>query len=156
MLLINPITPMTDTRSSPSPGSGGSSASSTKRLRASPPPKPTPKRTSKTPAPSSKATFNPSSPNAAKDGLKRHWAKKSIFSPVLRSRVNNIRRQKTIFVSCEATISSKARCVGTMLNGGLCRTLTITNATNFPPVMSCLQWMPVGQSRTETGTNLTR
>jgi type I restriction enzyme S subunit len=31
-------------------------------LRASPPPKPTPKRTSKTPAPSSKATSNPSLP----------------------------------------------------------------------------------------------
>ena len=37
-----------------SPNSSGSSASSTKRLRASPPPKPTPKRTSKTPAPSLK------------------------------------------------------------------------------------------------------
>ena len=43
-----------------SPNSSGSSASWTKRLRASPPPKPTPKRTSKTPAPSSKATCNPS------------------------------------------------------------------------------------------------
>ena len=31
-------------------------------------PKPTPKRTSKTPAPSSKATFNPSSPIAARGG----------------------------------------------------------------------------------------
>ena len=40
----------------------------TKRLRASPPPKPTPKRTTKTPAPSSKATCNPSSPSAARDG----------------------------------------------------------------------------------------
>ena len=43
-------------QSRPSPSSGGSSASSTRRLRASPPPNPTPKRTSKTPAPSSKAT----------------------------------------------------------------------------------------------------
>ena len=51
-----------------SPNSSGSSASSTKRLRASPPPKPTPKRTSKTPAPSSKATSNPSSPSAARGG----------------------------------------------------------------------------------------
>ena len=55
-------------RSPRSPNSSGSSASSTKRLRASPPPKPTPKRTSKTPAPSSKATSNPSSPSAARGG----------------------------------------------------------------------------------------
>ena len=54
-----------------SPNSSGSSASSTKRLRASPPPKPTPKRTSKTPAPSSKATSNPSSPSAARGGWRR-------------------------------------------------------------------------------------
>ena len=54
-----------------SPNSSGSSASSTKRLRASPPPKPTPKRTSKTPAPSSKATSNPSSPSAARGGWKK-------------------------------------------------------------------------------------
>ena len=39
-----------------SPNSGGLSASWTRRLKASPPPKPTPKRTSKTPAPSSRAT----------------------------------------------------------------------------------------------------
>ena len=51
-----------------SPNSSGSSACWTKRLRASPPPKPTPKRTSKTPAPSSKATSNPSSPSAARGG----------------------------------------------------------------------------------------
>jgi hypothetical protein len=50
------------------PNSGASSAFSTKRLRASPPPKPTSKRTSKTPAPSSKATSNPSSPNARLGG----------------------------------------------------------------------------------------
>ncbi len=54
-----------------SPNSSGSSASSTKRLTASPPPKPTPKRTSKTPAPSSKATSNPSSPSAARGGWRR-------------------------------------------------------------------------------------
>ena len=57
-----------------SPNSSGSSASSTKRLRASPPPKPTPKRTSKTPAPSSKATSNPSSPSAAGVGGERRCA----------------------------------------------------------------------------------
>ena len=39
-----------------SPNSSGLSAFWTKRLRVSPPPKPTPKRTSKTPAPSSRAT----------------------------------------------------------------------------------------------------
>ncbi|MCE2695732.1 MAG: type I restriction-modification system subunit M N-terminal domain-containing protein [Verrucomicrobiaceae bacterium] len=44
------------------PNSSGSSACWTKRLRASPPPKPTPKRTSKTPAPSSKATSMLSTP----------------------------------------------------------------------------------------------
>ena len=52
----------------PSPNSSGLSACWTKRLRALPPPKPTPKRTSKTPAPSSKATSNPSSPSAARGG----------------------------------------------------------------------------------------
>ena len=57
-----------------SPNSSGSSASSTKRLTASPPPKPTPKRTSKTPAPSSKATSNPSSPSAARGGWRRRLA----------------------------------------------------------------------------------
>lgn len=41
---------------------------STKRLTASPPPKPTPKRTSKTPAPSSKATCNPFLQSAARGG----------------------------------------------------------------------------------------
>ena len=51
-----------------SPNSSASSASSTKRLTASPPPKPTPKRTSKTPVPCLKATCNPSSPSAAKGG----------------------------------------------------------------------------------------
>ncbi len=54
------------------PNSSGSSACWTKRLRASPPPKPTPKRTSKTPAPSSKATCNPSSPSAARGGWRKH------------------------------------------------------------------------------------
>ena len=56
-----------------SPNSSASSASSTKHLTASPPPKPTPKRTSKTPAPFSKATFIPSSPSAARGG----WRNKS-------------------------------------------------------------------------------
>ena len=56
------------------PSSSGLSAFWTKRLRASPPPKPTPKRTSKTPEPSSKATSNPSSPNAAMGGWRRSWA----------------------------------------------------------------------------------
>ena len=41
----------------------------------SPPPKPTPKRTFKTPAPSSKATSNPFSPSAIKGGRKQHWGK---------------------------------------------------------------------------------
>ena len=63
-----------DSRSRRSPNSSGSSASSTKRLRASPPPKPTPKRTSKTPAPSLKATSNPSSPSAARGGWRRRLA----------------------------------------------------------------------------------
>ena len=44
-----------------------------KRLRASPPPKPTPKRTSETPAPYSRATSNPSSPGAAQAGWKSGW-----------------------------------------------------------------------------------
>jgi len=48
--------------------SGGLSASSTKLLKASMPPEPTPKRTSKTPAPFSKATSNPSLLSAARDG----------------------------------------------------------------------------------------
>ena len=48
--------------------SSGSSASSTKRSRASPLPKPTPKRISTTPAPSSKATSNPSSRSVARGG----------------------------------------------------------------------------------------
>ena len=56
-----------------SPNSSGSSACWTKRLPASPPPKPTPKRTSKTPAPSSKATSNPSSPSAARGGWINNW-----------------------------------------------------------------------------------
>jgi hypothetical protein len=55
------------------PNSGGSSESSTKRLTASPLPKPRPKRTSETPAPSSKATSNPSLPSAARGGSKRPW-----------------------------------------------------------------------------------
>jgi type I restriction enzyme M protein len=54
-----------------SPNSSGSSTCSMKRLWASPPPKPTPKKTSKTPAPSSKATSNPSSPSAARGGWRR-------------------------------------------------------------------------------------
>ena len=62
-----------------SPNSSGSSASSTKRLRASPPPKPTPKRTSKTPAPSSKATSNPSSPSAARGGWRERLEKLASF-----------------------------------------------------------------------------
>jgi type I restriction enzyme S subunit len=52
-----------------SPSSGGSLRCWTKRLPASQPPKPTPKRTSKTPVPSSKATSNPSSPNAGMGGM---------------------------------------------------------------------------------------
>ena len=63
-----------------SPSSSGSSAFWTKRLRASPSPKPTPKRTSKTPAPSSKATSNPSSPNGATGGYKRHWERSQPLS----------------------------------------------------------------------------
>ena len=55
-----------------SPNSSGSSASSTKRLTASPPPKPTPKRTSKTPAPCLKATCNPSSRSAVRGGWRSH------------------------------------------------------------------------------------
>ena len=47
------------------PNSSGSSACWTKRLPASPPPKPTPQRTSKTPVRSLPATSNPSSPSAA-------------------------------------------------------------------------------------------
>ena len=64
-----------DYRAFPSPrwpNSSGSSACWTKRLRASPTPKPTPRRTSKTPAPSSKATSNPSSPSAARGGWRSH------------------------------------------------------------------------------------
>ena len=50
------------------PSSGGLLGFSTKRLRASPPPKPTPNRTSKTPVLCLKATCKPSSPNAATAG----------------------------------------------------------------------------------------
>ena len=56
----------------PPPSNSGLLAFSTKRLRASPPPKPTPKRTSKTPVPSSKAISTPSSPSAAKGGWRKN------------------------------------------------------------------------------------
>jgi hypothetical protein len=61
------------------PNSSGSSGCWTKRLRASPPPKPTPKRTSKTPAPSSKATSNPSSPSAG--AINTGWVENFLHAP---------------------------------------------------------------------------
>ena len=73
-------------RSPRSPNSSGSSASSTKRLRASPPPKPTPKRTSKTPAPSLKATSNPSSPSAARGGWRQTIGERNPFHRLLVAR----------------------------------------------------------------------
>jgi type I restriction enzyme M protein len=69
------------------PGSNESSASSTKHLSASPPPKPTPKRTSKTPEPSSTATSNPSSPSLARAGRRQHSERRLIYSPGFPSRV---------------------------------------------------------------------
>jgi hypothetical protein len=58
-------------RSHRSPIRSGSSPSWTKRLTASPPQKPTPKRTSETLAPSSKVIFNPFSHSVARGGWKR-------------------------------------------------------------------------------------
>ena len=68
------------------PNSSGSSDYWTKRLRASPPRKPTPKRTSKTPAPSSKAISKPSSPSAARGGWRRRSATSATSSMASHSR----------------------------------------------------------------------
>lgn len=66
-----------------STNSSGSLAFSTKRLMASPPPKPTPKRTSNTPAHCSPATSNPSSPGQGRSGCRNHsraWSPQVPFS----------------------------------------------------------------------------
>ena len=71
------------------PSSVGLLGFSTKRLRASPPPKPTPNRTSKTPVLCLKATCKPSSPNAATAGWRSRWQSCATSNMVSPSRVSS-------------------------------------------------------------------
>ena len=120
---LNMLSEVSRFRSPRSPNSSGSSASSTKRLPASPPPKPTPKRTSKTPAPSSKATSNPSSPSAARGGWRSRSPSFDRVAAISHRRRSNAEDASDGVTSCK---SVRATSVSEPMDDDRAQYLTVT------------------------------